>query len=68
MMGGGRQHFTRNTDRDPENQNVFGRRQDGKNLIDQWLSNHITDGAYVWNRDQILNPELNNITNLLGIR
>lgn len=52
ILGGGRRSFINSTTVDEEN--FHGYRNDGKNLIDEWLNNNNKDGTdkttYVWNK------------------
>jgi alkaline phosphatase len=53
-LGGGRTYFLPNTVNDPEYGTQKGRRLDGRNLADEWVSTRGTLGgaAYVWNKAQ----------------
>jgi alkaline phosphatase len=56
-LGGGRTNFlptqSRNTDHlDPEYPHLKGRRLDGRNLTQEWLSTRGAGAAYVWNQAQ----------------
>jgi len=48
LLGGGRREFLPVTAPDPEYPDHTGRRQDGRNLIDDWRAAH-PDGTVVWN-------------------
>lgn len=37
ILGGGRKHFMRSNDRDPQRPDEFGQRQDNRKLIEDWL-------------------------------
>jgi alkaline phosphatase len=51
-LGGGRAHFTRNTQADPEYPRSTGERADGRDLTEAWRSlGH--DHVYVWNSAQL---------------
>src|SRR5690606_11716643 len=52
LMGGGRGMFLPATERDPEDGGKDGRRQDGRNLVAEWLARH-PNGAFVWNDEQL---------------
>jgi alkaline phosphatase len=61
-MGGGRVNFLPNTVRDPESTQakpVMGRRLDGRDLIDEWVSKR-KSAAYIWNETQFkaLDPSI----------
>uniref|UniRef100_A0A0A9YX71 Alkaline phosphatase n=1 Tax=Lygus hesperus TaxID=30085 RepID=A0A0A9YX71_LYGHE len=67
IMGGGRANFY---PVDAQNESgTKGKRKDGKNLIDAWVDNKKLDGkrSYVWNREQLLNADLNNTDYLMGL-
>ena len=53
ILGGGRAQFLPNSVADPEYAAKVGKRDDGANLIDQWL-NAAPGREYVWNRQDFL--------------
>lgn len=64
ILGGGRQNFLPEHVRDPSG--VFGKRKDGRNLIEEWQRQHTNSAHYVHTRRQLL--ELNNQTSrVLGL-
>lgn len=65
VLGGGRSNFLPDLTRDPETDKPSGRRQDKRNLIDEWLRK--PDSAYVWNRDQFLAIDPIRTRRLLGL-
>ena len=52
VLGGGRRQFMPAGERDPEYPDKVGRRQDGRNLVGEWLQAH-PGGAYAWNTAQL---------------
>ncbi|XP_038075942.1 alkaline phosphatase-like [Patiria miniata] len=53
ILGGGRANMMPNTAADPEYPNQKGTRQDGRNLIDEWVSGKDpTTSEYVWKAEQ----------------
>ena len=52
LLGGGRREFLPASERDPEYGDKAGKRQDGRNLVAEWLEAH-PGGAYVWNTAQL---------------
>lgn len=52
VFGGGRMHFLREGQTDPEHPDRMGLRRDGRDLIAEWQSRHPA-GAFVWNRTQM---------------
>ena len=52
MLGGGRSHFLPKAEADPEYADKTGLRDDGRNLVAQWLADHADSRRYVWNRAQ----------------
>ncbi len=50
LMGGGRTYFLPKTVTDPEYPTVKGRRNDGRNLTNEWQTKF--GGKYVWNKAQ----------------
>ncbi|XP_004868185.1 intestinal-type alkaline phosphatase-like isoform X2 [Heterocephalus glaber] len=70
ILGGGRKYmFPRGTP-DPEypsNTAQGGARQDGKDLVQEWLSKH-EDSQYVWNRTELLRVSQDpSVTRLMGL-
>ncbi|TDG44124.1 hypothetical protein AWZ03_009455 [Drosophila navojoa] len=64
ILGGGRQNFLPEHVIDPSG--VFGKRKDGRNLIEEWQRQHTNSAHYVHTRRQLL--ELNNQTSrVLGL-
>uniref|UniRef100_A0A3Q0S6I0 alkaline phosphatase n=1 Tax=Amphilophus citrinellus TaxID=61819 RepID=A0A3Q0S6I0_AMPCI len=57
ILGGGRTYMFPNTTKDPEYSSRTGQRQDGKNLVEEWLKNK-ENAQYVWNKSQLdsVNP------------
>ena len=51
LMGGGRGYFLPDTQADPEEPELAGRRMDGRDLTAEWQRRH-PGGHYVWNRAQ----------------
>ncbi len=71
ILGGGRQYFYPNDVPDPEYSDKFGRREDGRNLIDQWLTQHEQEGStaeYVWNKADFDAVDPKSVDFLLGKR
>lgn len=69
-MGGGRRHWLPKLSKDPEDQNLEGRRSDGRNLIDDWLRDKRRRGLkaeYVWNKGQLETLDLSRLDRLLGM-
>lgn len=67
VLGGGRSKFLPKTTVDDEG--TMGEREDGKNLIQDWLAQHQNMGKaeYVWNKDQLLNVNTSSTEYLLGL-
>lgn len=65
VLGGGRSNFLPDLTIDPEVEKPTGRRQDKRNLIDEWLKK--SGAAYVWNKDQFLSVDSARTTRLLGL-
>jgi alkaline phosphatase len=51
MLGGGRGDFTPAAIADPEYPQRFGRRQDGRNLTDEWTQKSASH-VYIWSKEQ----------------
>ncbi|MBN3295587.1 PPBI phosphatase, partial [Amia calva] len=66
ILGGGRQYMMPNTTRDPEYQTRYGNRQDGRNLIDEWLKKR-KNAHYVWNKDQLDKVNVKKADYLMGL-
>jgi alkaline phosphatase len=65
-LGGGRSYFLPNNVADPEDAGTTGRRLDGRNLSQEWITARPAS-AYVWNKAQFdaINPA--NTKHLLGL-
>ena len=67
IMGGGRRNFMTNDSKDPEEDELYGRRNDGRDLIAEWQSLRPKDRSrYVWNQTEFNKVDVNKIDNLLG--
>ncbi|MBK5911758.1 hypothetical protein CCR85_09695 [Rhodothalassium salexigens] len=58
-FGGGRRHFLPEDQVDPESDGAYGRRVDGRDLIEDWRRRHGPGARFVWNTEQFrsLSPE-----------
>lgn len=65
VLGGGRSNFLPAQSVDPEYPDRKGRRQDQRQLIDEWLKK--TASAYVWNADQFRAIDVARTKHLLGL-
>ncbi|HTY16250.1 MAG TPA: alkaline phosphatase [Myxococcota bacterium] len=65
-LGGGRGEFLPNTESDPARPDTKGVRADGRNLVAEWQARH-PDGAYLWNRSQLVALETGHVDRLLGL-
>ena len=67
-MGGGRRNFMTNNSKDPEEDEVYGRRNDGRDLIAEWksLRPNKDRSRYVWNQTEFNKVDVNKIDYLLG--
>ncbi|XP_004868187.1 intestinal-type alkaline phosphatase [Heterocephalus glaber] len=70
ILGGGRKYMFPLGTRDPEypdDANSTGARQDGKDLVQEWLSKH-EGSQYVWNRTELLRVSQDpSVTRLMGL-
>lgn len=64
-LGGGREYFTPDTQADPEDTNVVGRRADGRDLTAEWAER--PHSAYVWNQAQFDAVDPQRTRHLLGL-
>lgn len=64
LMGGGMSKFLPENIRDAHGN--FGIRKDGKNLLSTWEEMH-PRGAIVTNREQLLNVDVSNVSNIMGV-
>ena len=64
-MGGGRTHFLPKSEADPEEAGAQGSREDGRNLVREWLNR--PRSTYVWNRAQFEAIDLSKTDHLLGL-
>ena len=65
VFGGGRREFMRNNEYDPEHTRRRGRRQDGRNLIQEWLTQH-PNSEYVWNKTAFDQMDVNKVEHVMG--
>jgi alkaline phosphatase len=65
-LGGGRQHFLAAGFDDPEYQEYFGARLDGRNLIAEWQKKS-PGSEFVWNKTQLEALDLKKTKHLLGL-
>lgn len=65
VLGGGRQHFLPTAAADPERPGINGRRNDGRDLIAEWLTKKRS--AYVWNLEQFDAIDPGKTDHLLGL-
>lgn len=67
ILGGGRRQFLNTTMEDDEGE--YGSRTDGKNLINEWLSerNKVGKAEYIWNKQQLEELDISKIDYLLGL-
>jgi alkaline phosphatase len=65
-LGGGRQHFLAAGADDPEYQEYFGARLDGRNLITEWQKKS-PGSQFVWNKTQFDALDLGKTKHLLGL-
>ena len=63
VLGGGRREFT--GDPDPEDENISGDRQDGRDLIQEWLAKH-PNSEYVWNKTAFDEIDVNKADHVMG--
>lgn len=65
-LGGGRSNFMPRTSADPEYPEQKGRRQDGRDLTQEWLQRY-RGAAYVWNQQQFDAIDVRSTDHLLGL-
>jgi alkaline phosphatase len=65
-LGGGRAYFQPKTTADPEYAGKFGKRNDGRDLTNEWVTKY-PGGAYVWNKAQFDAVDPATTTHLLGL-
>jgi len=65
-LGGGRQHFRPRELPDPEFPDHTGQRLDGRDLTAEWVAGR-ENAAYVWNRQQLLETDVEKVDHLLGL-
>jgi len=66
VLGGGRTAFMPVTATDPEYPMRHGSRQDGRSLVDEWVTAR-PDSAYVWSRGQFAEIDPRSTRHLLGL-
>lgn len=71
IMGGGRKYMIPKNHSDIEYPDISkhsGTRKDGRNLIEEWTDRmKAKNGYYVWNKNQLLSLNPNNVDYLLGL-
>lgn len=71
IMGGGRKYMFPQNQSDIEYPNIAkhsGTRKDKRNLVQEWINNmQNKKGHYVWNKQQLLSLNPNNVDYLLGL-
>ena len=65
-MGGGRSNFMKAEEHDPEYPERSGRRRDGRDLVQEWLSK-FSNAAYVWNASDFNAIDPKKTSHLLGL-
>lgn len=67
VLGGGRNKLIPSTEQD--NEGSFGHRTDGRNLINEWISDRGRNGSakYVWNNQELNDVDFENTDYLLGL-
>ncbi len=65
-LGGGRRSFLPATVADPEEEGRTGKRQDDRDLIEEWVKKY-PNAAYVWNQAQFDTVDPNAVDHLLGL-
>jgi alkaline phosphatase len=66
VMGGGRAQLLPSTVTDPEYSGQKGRRRDGRNLVEEWLTAQ-PGSQYVWNKAQFDAVDASKVQHLLGL-
>jgi alkaline phosphatase len=69
MMGGGRSHLWPANLPDPEYPDKSGKRKDGRNIADLWLTDKKAAGKnamFAWHRDNLTNTNVDDLDFLLG--
>ncbi|KAM9385795.1 intestinal-type alkaline phosphatase-like [Pholidichthys leucotaenia] len=66
ILGGGRQYMFPKTTTDPEYPTETGDRNDGRNLVDEWLENK-KNAKYVWNKSDFDAVNPTNTDFLMGL-
>ncbi|CAL1592535.1 unnamed protein product [Knipowitschia caucasica] len=66
VLGGGRQYMFPNNTQDPEYPSTTGEREDGQNLIVEWLKNK-KKAKYVWNKAEFDKVNPKNTDFLMGL-
>ncbi|XP_067130186.1 alkaline phosphatase-like [Centruroides vittatus] len=70
ILGGGRRHFVPKWERDPKRPTEMGRRNDGRNLIEDWQRDKKARDLsyqYVWRKEDFDNVDSNKVDYLLGL-
>ena len=65
MFAGGRRKLTHKNQTDPEYPDKTGDREDGRNLIQEWLDKR-PNSHYVWNKTAFDQIDVNNVDRVIG--
>ncbi|XP_019621363.1 PREDICTED: alkaline phosphatase-like [Branchiostoma belcheri] len=67
LLAGGRQNFLPQNIPDMEYPNRYGTRQDGRNLLEEWVTRKPGTAQFVWNMDEFNAIDSNKTDYLLGL-
>ena len=65
IFAGGRREFIPNNETDPEYPDKKGDREDGRNLIGEWVDKH-PNSMYVWNKEQFDKIDVKKVDQVIG--
>ena len=65
IFAGGRREFISNNETDPEYPDKTGDREDGRNLIEEWVDKH-PNSMYVWNKEQFDKIDVEKVDQVIG--
>lgn len=66
IFAGGRREFMPNNETDPEYPAKKGEREDGRNLIEEWVHKH-PNSMYVWNKEQFNSIDTEKVDKVIGM-
>ena len=65
IFAGGRREFIPKNETDPEHTTRVGEREDGRNLLQEWVKKH-PSSQYIWNKKQFDQIDVEKVEHVIG--